>query len=334
MTAEVNKYLAPALGHIVVDATLGGAGHATLLYQQLDSSGYFVGIDQDDQALAAARDRLAACGAELSAAGKDPAPYRLLKGNFRDLDRLLAAIPLGSIDRILFDIGVSSPQLDDAQRGFSYHPGSPLDMRMDPVGQTLTAADLLAQASEAELRDLLRNYGEERWASRIAHFIVKQREQSPLQTSDDLVAVVKAAIPASARREGGHPARRTYQALRIALNDELAALQEGLNAAVGWLAEGGRIGVITFHSLEDRLVKNCFAAFEDRCICPPDLPVCACGRTPILRSLTRGAVKVSAQEAEANPRARSARLRVAQRLAAAGQSAEERERQEQQVIQL
>lgn len=315
MTAEVNEYLAPGADHLVVDATVGGAGHSVALYRCLGPRGFLVGIDQDDSALAAAEARLSAVADEQRAAGKTPAPYRLLKGNFRDLDRLLATVPLGYIDRILFDIGVSSPQLDDEERGFSYHPGAPLDMRMDPTGAAPTAAELLARASQGELTRILREGGEERWAARIAQFIVTARVERPLLVSDDLVAVVKAAIPARERRTGGHPARTTFQALRIAVNDELGALQQGIESAIAWLAPAGRIGVITFHSLEDRLVKTSFAAAEDRCICPPDLPVCACGRTPILRSLTRGAVRVSEAEAAENPRARSARLRVAQRVA-------------------
>ncbi|MCL2881491.1 MAG: 16S rRNA (cytosine(1402)-N(4))-methyltransferase RsmH [Coriobacteriia bacterium] len=313
MTAEVSEYLAPEADHIVVDATVGGAGHAVLLYQRLGARGFFVGIDQDTRALAAAEERLAECADQMRAAGKEPAPYRLMKGNFRDLDRMLAGVPLGYLDRILFDIGVSSPQLDDESRGFSYHPGAPLDMRMDANSETLTAADILAQSTEAELARILRAGGEERWAPRIARFVVNARAERPLTTSDDLVEVVKAAIPARERRVGGHPARRTFQALRIAVNDELGALQQGLDSAVRWLAPSGRIGVITFHSLEDHLVKADFAAWEDRCVCPPDLPVCACGRLSILRPLTRGAVRVSDPEARENPRARSARLRVAER---------------------
>jgi len=313
MTAEVGEYLAPEADHVVVDATVGGAGHAVMLYRHLGPQGFFIGIDQDGRALAAAEGRLAECADQMRTAGQKPAPYRLLKGNFRDLDHLLATVPLGYLDRILFDIGVSSPQLDDEGRGFSYHPGAPLDMRMDANSDAPTAADILAQSTEAELARILRTGGEERWAARIARFVINERADRPLLASDDLVEVVKAAIPARERREGGHPARRTFQALRIAVNDELGALQQGLDSAITWLTPGGRIGVITFHSLEDRLVKADFAAWEDRCICPPDLPVCACGRTAILRPVTRGAVRVSKQEAQENLRARSARLRVAQR---------------------
>jgi len=319
MAAEVDEYLEPAPAHLVVDATVGGAGHSAALYRRLGPRGYLVGIDQDDAALAAAEERLSLLTASLRAAGKTPATWRLLKGNFRDLDRLLTGLPLGYVDRVLFDVGVSSLQLDDAQRGFSYHPGSPLDMRMDPSGSAPTAAELLAQASQSELTRILRAGGEERWAARIAQFIVQAREQGQtLATSDDLVDVVKAAIPARMRRAGGHPARRTFQALRMALNGELDALKQGIDSAVRWLSPGGRIGVITFHSLEDRLVKTDFAAWEDRCICPADLPVCACGRTPVLRLLTRGALRVSSAEAEANPRARSARLRAAERVSQTG----------------
>ena len=315
MTAEVSEYLAVAPEQVVVDATVGGAGHSAAFYQHLGPRGFLVGIDQDERALAAAEERLSVLAAHMSAASLTPAPYRLLKGNFRDLDRLLADLPLGYVDRILFDIGVSSAQLDDRARGFSYQPGAPLDMRMDSTGGGPTAAELLARASQSDLTRILREGGQERWAPRIAAFIVRAREQGQaLQSSDDLVEVVKAAIPARERRQGGHPARTVFQALRIAVNDELGALKQGLTSAITWLAPQARIGVITFHSLEDRLVKTTFAAAQDRCVCPPDLPVCACGRTPILTPLTRGAVRVSAAEADENPRARSARLRVAKRV--------------------
>ena len=315
MAAEVDDYLAPERDHLVVDATIGGAGHAAALYKRLGPQGYLVGIDQDGSALAAAEERLSGVATSLRASGSTPAPYRLLKGNFRDLDRLLGQVPLGYVDRILFDVGVSSYQLDDTDRGFSYHPGSPLDMRMDPDSGGVTAAELLAQSSPSELTRILREGGEERWAARIAQFTVSARDKGRrLETSDDLVAVVKEAIPARERRNGGHPARLTFQALRIAVNDELGALHTALDAAVVWLASAGRAGVITFHSLEERLVKTRLISWEKPCVCPPDLPVCACGQRPILKAVTRGALRPSAAELEMNPRVRSARLRVVERL--------------------
>ncbi|MCL2324416.1 MAG: 16S rRNA (cytosine(1402)-N(4))-methyltransferase RsmH [Actinomycetia bacterium] len=317
MTREVGEYLAPARDHIVVDATVGGGGHSALFLKSLGPQGFLLGIDQDDRALAAADERLSAQSAAMRAQGQSPAPYRLVKGNFRDLDQLLSGVPLGYVDRILFDIGVSSAQLDDTDRGFSYHPGAPLDMRMDPSRQSATAADILASASSEELAGILRAGGEERWAARIARFIVRARDKGRAPaTSSELVELVKAAIPARERRQGGHPARRTFQALRIAVNDELGALRAGLDQAVVWLRGKGRIGVITFHSLEERVAKTSLLGWEQPCVCPPDLPVCACGRTPVLRQLTRGALRAPDDEVCENPRARSARLRVAERIEA------------------
>lgn len=237
----------------------------------------------------------------------------LLKGNFGDLDDLLVEARVPYADAMLFDLGVSSPQIDRPDRGFSFKADAPLDMRMDPGRQTLTAAEVIATYDEADLTRIIRDFGEDRWASRIAAFITAARARRPLTTSGELVEVIKAAIPAAARRSGGHPAKKTFQALRIEVNDELGVLERGLSAAIRWLAPGGRIAVISYHSLEDRIVKRVFADAARGCECPPGLPVCTCGRVPVLRILTRRAITPSDEEIESNPRARSAKLRVAER---------------------
>jgi 16S rRNA (cytosine1402-N4)-methyltransferase len=218
------------------------------------------------------------------------------------------------VDGFLFDLGVSSPQLDFPERGFSYREDAPLDMRMDPGHQTLTAAEVIATYDEADLARIIRDFGEEKWAARIASFIAEKRTHQPIATTMQLVDVIKAAIPAAARREGGHPAKRTFQALRIEINRELDVLKSGLEAAIRWLAPGGRIAVISYHSLEDRIVKTTFNELARGCVCPPDLPVCTCGHEPVLRVLTRKAIVPSAEEIENNPRARSAKLRAAEKI--------------------
>ncbi len=238
----------------------------------------------------------------------------LLQGNFSELDRLLSQASIPYVDGFLFDLGVSSPQLDVPERGFSYREDAPLDMRMDPGHQTLTAAEVIAAYSEADLARILRDFGEERWATRIAAFIVATRAHRPIETTSQLVEVIKAAIPAAARREGGHPATRTFQALRIEVNGELEVLRTALDAAVRWLAPKGRIVVISYHSLEDRIVKTAFNDLARGCICPPDLPVCTCSHEPVLRVLTRKAIVPTPEETTENPRARSAKLRAAEKI--------------------
>jgi 16S rRNA (cytosine1402-N4)-methyltransferase len=266
-----------------------------------------VGIDQDDAALAAAADTLRLGQQELPT-------IVLLKGNFGDLDEVLLEARIPYADAFLFDLGVSSPQLDHVGRGFTYQEDAPLDMRMDPSSTQPTAADIVNSYSETELARVLREYGEERWASRIAAFIVAARGRHRLTTTGEIVEIVKAAIPAAARRTGGHPARRTFQALRIEVNHELEVLERGLRSAVGWLGPKGRIAVISYHSLEDRIVRDVFAELSKGCICPPDLPVCRCGQVPVVRSVTKRPIVPTEAEIEANPRARSARLRVAERV--------------------
>lgn len=307
LLAEVTQQLTLHDGSIFVDCTLGGAGHTKRIAQLIAPTGILVGIDQDDAALTAAADTLRLGQQELPT-------IVLLKGNFGDLDGLLLEARVPYVDGFLMDLGVSSPQLDHVGRGFTYQEDAPLDMRMDPSSSQPTAADIVNTYSEAELARIIREYGEERWASRIAAFIVAARGAHPLTTADQLVGVVKAAIPAAARRTGGHPARRTFQALRIEVNHELEQLERGLRSAIAWLAPEGRIAVISYHSLEDRIVRDVFDEYAQGCICPPDLPVCRCGREPVVRIVTKRPITPSAGEIERNPRSRSAKLRVAEKV--------------------
>lgn len=287
-----------------LDGTLGGAGHSAEILKKLDK-GTLVGIDQDDSAIEAAAERLRNI--------KSSAGIVLIKGNFRDMVRLLGQHGIDSVNGILLDIGVSSHQLDEAERGFSYQQDAPLDMRMDR-GSELDASVIVNTYSEKAIRDIISSYGEENWAARIASFIAKAREEERIGTTGRLVEVIKAAIPARARRDGPHPAKRTFQALRIAVNDELGALKQALDGAVQLLKPGGRLSVITFHSLEDRIVKNEFAVREKPCTCPPSFPVCICGKRQELKVLTRKPVLPSEQELTQNPRSRSAKLRTAQKI--------------------
>ena len=292
---------------VFVDATLGFAGHSFEAAKQLGRDGLLIGIDQDEVALASAAERLEA----IPEANRPE--LALLRGNFGDLDDMLASCEIPGIDAILFDLGVSSVQIDTQSRGFSFKENGPLDMRMDPGKQTLTAQEIVNTYNAADLTRIIRGFSDEKWASRIADFIVRAREDAPIETSEALVDIIKAAIPASARRAGGHPAKRTFQALRIEVNSELTVLRRGLDAAVRWLNPGGRAAVISYHSLEDRIVKDTFASFANRCTCPPDLPVCVCGKEPVLDIITRKPLLPTPQEVERNTRARSAKLRVAQK---------------------
>jgi len=310
MCEETLEYLAVKPGSIVVDATLGRAGHGQFLARAaMTGGGTYIGIDLDATAIAASTPVFDQIKAQAGAG-----EYLLLQGSFGDMDALLLEAGIGYVDTFLFDVGVSSPQIDDATRGFSFKQDAALDMRLDQGADTATAADLLATLDAQELTRILRDYGEEKWASRIAGFVVKARQTAPIETSSQLVDIIKAAIPASARRAGGHPAKRTFQALRIAVNDELGALETGLEAAIRWLTPGGRVGVLTFHSLEDRLVKRIFAAHENSCNCPPDLPVCMCEDRATLKVLTKRPVVPTETEIAENPRARSTKLRVAQKI--------------------
>ncbi len=306
MLAEVLRELDPQPGETVCDCTLGGAGHTVELARRVAPTGLSIGIDQDDMALAAASARLAREVPQASTL--------LLKGNFGSLDELLLEAEVPGVDCFLFDLGVSSPQLDIPERGFSYHEDAPLDMRMNPGKDTLTAAEVVNTYNEADLTRILRAYGDERYAARIARRITEARSKAPIETTLQLVEVIKAAIPAAARRHGGHPARRTFQALRIEVNHELDVLDRGLRAAIRWANPGGRICVISYHSLEDRIVKHVLTELSRGCTCPPDLPVCVCGNVPIVEVRTRRPLVASDEEVAANPRSRSALMRVAVRL--------------------
>lgn len=306
MLQEVLDTLKLKRGSVVCDCTLGGAGHSVKMAAQVGEDGLLLGVDQDDMALEAAAARL-----EREAPGT---PTKLLKGNFGDLDNLLCSAEVPGVDGFLFDLGVSSPQLDIPGRGFSYNEDAPLDMRMDPGNNTLNAAEVINTYNEADLARILRVYGEEKFSSQIAREIVRRRETSPIETTGDFVEVIKAGIPAAARRHGGHPAKRSFQAIRIEVNHELEVLERGLEAAIRWTNPKGRICVISYHSLEDRIVKHMFQEMSQGCICPPEISVCVCGHVPTLKVITRKPLVASPQEVERNPRARSAKIRVAMRL--------------------
>ncbi|HEY8464296.1 MAG TPA: 16S rRNA (cytosine(1402)-N(4))-methyltransferase RsmH [Bacillota bacterium] len=287
---------------VYIDATLGGAGHALKIAAAMDETGLLVGIDQDQLAISAARERLR---------GVKPR-VELFHRNFQDLQQILNELGIDRIDGILFDLGVSSPQLDAEERGFSYKGNAPLDMRMDQ-SQPFSAAHLVNTATVAELNRIIRDYGEERWSRRIALFIDRRRREKPIETTGELAELIKQAIPAAARRKGPHPARRTFQALRIAVNRELEVLEKTLGQAIQLLKPGGRIAVISFHSLEDRIVKNTFARFAKGCQCPSSFPVCQCGQVSELEIITKRPIVPSKNQLLENPRARSAKLRVAER---------------------
>jgi len=289
-------------GGIYVDATLGRGGHSEEILKRL-TGGRLIGIDRDAAAIEETAKRLSAFGERFIPA----------RGNFRELDAILDGLGIGKIDGALFDLGVSSPQLDDAERGFSYMHDAPLDMRMDR-SEPLTAAVIVNEWPFEELRRILYEYGEERYAPQIASAIVRRREKGPVETTLELVDVIKNALPAKALREKQHPAKRSFQAIRIAVNDELGAIPEALSAAMDRLSAGGRLCVISFHSLEDRLVKNAIAARENGCTCPKDLPVCVCGFKRTMRSVGRKPILPTDDEIKENPRARSAKLRVAERV--------------------
>ncbi|MBO8162256.1 MAG: 16S rRNA (cytosine(1402)-N(4))-methyltransferase RsmH [Brevibacillus sp.] len=288
---------------VYVDCTLGGAGHSSLIASRLGEAGRLIAIDQDDFALENARRRLAEYGQKV----------KLIKSNFRRLRDVLREEGLEQVDGVLYDLGVSSPQLDEAERGFSYNADAPLDMRMDRESE-LSAYDIVNEWDEAELAKLIWEYGEEKFSRRIARQIAMHRKQAAIETTGQLVEIIKEAIPAAARRSGPHPAKRTFQALRIAVNDELGAFQESLQQAIQLLASRGRVCVITFHSLEDRICKQTFQEYARGCTCPPSFPQCVCGSQPLLQIVTRKPVSPSERELNENPRARSAKLRVAEKL--------------------
>ena len=281
-----------------VDCTLGGAGHSSHILKNLSKDGVLVGIDQDRDALTAAKERL-----------KDYDNVRYVHSNFYNIDNILSDLDIEKVDGILMDLGVSSYQLDEASRGFSYMQDAPLDMRMNRDND-FSAYDIVNNYSEEQLYKIIKDYGEERFAKRIANFIVNAREINPIQTTLELVEIIKNAIPAKARREGPHPAKRTFQAIRIEVNSELKILNKTIEDGVERLNKGGRMVIITFHSLEDRIVKLKYRELENPCTCPKEFPMCVCGKKPTIKVLTRKGLAPSKEEIEENPRSRSAKVRI------------------------
>lgn len=299
---EVIRFLEPADGKTYLDGTLGGGGHSSLILEKAPGA-LLIGIDRDRTALAAAGTRLAAYG--------DHA--RLVHGDFADVAGHLSTLGITALDGFILDLGVSSHQLDTRERGFSFQQDAPLDMRMD-ISSGETAAELVNELPEAELERIIGEYGEERWAKRIAAFIVRGRAESPITTTFRLVDIIKGAVPKAKWDERIHPATRTFQALRIAVNTELDSLEQGMRAALDLLRPGGRGVIISFHSLEDRIVKHIFREYAEGCTCPRQLPICVCGKQPRVKVLTSRPVTATAEETESNPRARSAKLRAVEKL--------------------
>lgn len=287
---------------IYLDGTLGGAGHSYEIAKRL-TSGRLIGVDRDTVALKAAGERLKDFSDRVTT----------VHSNFSEVATILRDLQIGGVDGMLFDLGVSSPQLDDAARGFSYMADAPLDMRMN-AEDALSAYDVVNTWEYEELRRILYEYGEERYAPSIASAIVKKREQQAIETTLELVDVIRGAMPAQALREKQHPAKRSFQAIRIAVNDELGSVSKMMHDAIGCLNKGGRLAVITFHSLEDRIVKNAMQAASKGCTCPPEFPVCICGKKPLVKLISRKPIVSGAKELEENPRARSAKLRVCEKL--------------------
>ena len=299
---ETIEYLNVKPDGIYVDGTLGGGGHAFEVCKRLGEHGHFVGIDQD--------------AAAIEAAGKRLAPFKdkvdIVRSNYKDMKRVLQDLGIQKVDGIVLDLGVSSYQLDNAERGFTYREDVPLDMRMDQR-QSKTARDIINEYSEMELFHMIRDYGEDKFAKNIAKHIVMERDKHPIETTGQLIAVIDRAIPAKIRAKSGHPAKKTFQAIRIELNHELEVLNDSLDTMIDLLNEGGRICIITFHSLEDRIVKTIYKRNENPCICPPSFPVCTCGRKPKGKVITRKPVVPQAEEINNNKRSKSSKLRVFER---------------------
>ena len=287
---------------IYVDGTMGGAGHSSEIIKRLNQDGLLIGIDQDTDALKASKERLHNYNNVI-----------YVHNNFTNIEEVLTDLKISNIDGMLMDLGVSSYQLDEAERGFSYMKDAPLDMRMNRE-KDLSAYNIVNEYSEDEIFRIIRNYGEEKFAKRIAQFIVEKRSESPIKTTLELVEVIKAAIPAKARREGPHPAKRTFQAIRIAVNSELDIIEKAIDDGVERLNKGGRMAIITFHSLEDRIVKNKFRDLTISCTCPKEFPVCICNGKAKVKLISRKAIEPSKEEIENNPRSRSAKLRVIEKL--------------------
>lgn len=297
---ETVNYLNCKDDSVIVDGTLGGGGHSFEILKRIQGKGHLIGIDQDPEAIKAATKRLQPFD------GK----FTIIRNNFSNMALAIKQTNFSKVDGIVLDIGVSSHQFDTDYRGFSYNYDAPLDMRMNPDAQE-TAADIVNRRSEQEIADIIKNYGEERWAARIAKFIVMER---PIKTTFELVSVIKKAIPAGARKDGPHPARRTFQALRIEVNKELDVLKQGIQQGVSILKPGGRFCIITFHSLEDRIVKNEFRRLQNPCTCPPDFPICVCNKEPQINIISRRPIMPTEEECEQNSRARSAKLRVCEKI--------------------
>lgn len=289
-------------GKIYLDGTLGGAGHSYEILKNLDGRGLLIGIDQDEEALKAAREKLSEF--------KNVEYFNL---NYIDFEKALDELGIEKIDGVLLDIGVSSYQFDNPERGFSYRFDAPLDMRMDKSLE-ISAKDIVNTYSEDEITEIIKEYGEEKWASRISKFIVQERKNKKIDTTFELVEIIKNAIPAGARRNGPHPAKRTFQALRIEVNKELDVLKNSIDKFVHRLNPGGRIAIITFHSLEDRIVKNSFKYLEKDCICPPTSPICTCNKKREIKIITRKPITASEEELKENNRSHSAKLRIAEKL--------------------
>ncbi|MCQ2969098.1 MAG: 16S rRNA (cytosine(1402)-N(4))-methyltransferase RsmH [Clostridium sp.] len=287
---------------IYVDGTLGGAGHSSEILKRLSNEGRLIGIDQDTDALKAAKERL-----------KDYSNVTFVHSNFSNIENVLNNLNISGVDGILMDLGVSSYQLDEGERGFSYMKDAPLDMRMNRDND-FSAYNVINEYSEEDLYRIIRDYGEEKFAKRIASFIVENRQEKNIETTLELVEIIKNAIPAKARREGPHPAKRTFQAIRIEVNSELSILNKTIEDGVGKLNKGGRMAIITFHSLEDRIVKNKFRDLAVSCRCPKEFPVCVCGEKAKVKVISRKAIEPKKEEVEINPRSRSAKLRVIEKL--------------------
>lgn len=287
---------------IYVDCTLGGAGHSSEIIKKINAEGRLIGIDQDIEALNAAKEKLKAYENVI-----------YVHNNFTNIESILNDLKVDRVDGILMDLGVSSYQLDNGERGFSYMKDAPLDMRMDRDAE-LTAYKIINEYSEEKLYKIIRDYGEEKFASRIAKFIIDRRKKNTINTTFELVDIIKAAIPAKARREGPHPAKRTFQAIRIEVNGELLILDKAIEGSINKLKEGGRLAIITFHSLEDRIVKNKFKELADPCKCPKDFPICVCGKLPKVKIITKKPIEPTENELTENPRSRSAKLRLAEKI--------------------
>ncbi|MCL2236524.1 MAG: 16S rRNA (cytosine(1402)-N(4))-methyltransferase RsmH [Defluviitaleaceae bacterium] len=302
LLTETLEHLNVRANGIYVDATLGGAGHSSEIVQKLQE-GILVGVDQDEFAIQKA-------STTLSEFNKN---VKIIHANFSEIAKIVEEAQISFADGVLMDLGVSSFQLDDASRGFSYMHDAPLDMRMNKTHE-ISAYDVVNGYDEDDLRSIFLKYGEEKWSARVAKFIAEERTKTPINTTFQLVSIIKAAIPKSARREGPHPAKRVFQAIRIEVNGELAILEQSIKNFVDILAPSGRICIITFHSLEDRIVKNVFAELQNPCTCPREFPICVCGKTQTVKIITKKPVIPSEKEILENPRARSAKLRVAEKI--------------------